>query len=124
MAFLVEALTDAQTQAAAGERSGLRTELWRASVSAGGSGSHDPPDVDQVVGDDAKPVAAASTMRARDTNAAGSERERAIVESCACSASLSTSSAIGRPIGMAVSPITKIPKTDARHMPVINGTAH
>jgi hypothetical protein len=31
---------------------------------------------------------------------------------------------LGRPIGMAVSPARKIPKSDAKHMPIINGTVH
>jgi len=61
-------------------------------------------------------------MRALATNAAGIERERTIDCSCSRSACASTSSAFGRPIGIAVSPVRKIPKSKAIHMPVINGT--
>jgi hypothetical protein len=53
------------------------------------------------------PLAHASTMRARATNAAEIERERAIDCSCACSACVNTSSAFDRPIGIAVSPVPK-----------------
>lgn len=81
----------------------------------------------QALGDSAVGLArcsGASTMRARRASAAGIERERAIDVNCACSDSLSIRSAFGRPIGMAVSPVPKIPKTDAKHMPCNNGTGH
>jgi hypothetical protein len=55
------------------------------------------------------PLAHASTMRARCTNAAGVERERAMEDSCACSASLKINSDFGRPIAIEVSPAAKIP---------------
>lgn len=48
-------------------------------------------------------------MRARMTNAAEIERERAIDISCERSSSLSTSSAFGRPIGVLTSPVPSTP---------------
>jgi len=54
------------------------------------------------------PAAAASTMRARATNAAEIDRERDIEVSCERSSSLNTSSAFGRPIGMSA----------CRHLPL------
>jgi hypothetical protein len=54
------------------------------------------------------PVAHARTMLARRTSAAGSERDRAIDCNCACSSSLSASSAFGRPIAIEASPSPKM----------------
>src|SRR5580692_6738642 len=59
------------------------------------------------------PAAAARTMRARVTSAAGIERERVIEASCDCSASLNINSTFGRPIGMLVSPVPLIPTSYA-----------
>ena len=69
------------------------------------------------------PAAQASTMRARKLSAAGIERDRAID---------STALARLRQHQLRLRPshrhrgisVPKIPKTDARHMPVINGTGH
>jgi hypothetical protein len=55
------------------------------------------------------PVAAARTIRARVTIAAGIERERAIEVNCDRSSSLNTNSAFGRPIDVLVSPAPLIP---------------
>jgi len=52
------------------------------------------------------------------------ERERAIEDNCACSASLNISSAFGRPRAIAVSPRRKIPRRVAQYMLRINGTVH
>jgi hypothetical protein len=60
--------------------------------------------------------------RAHHHRGAESERERAIEVSWACFPSLSASSAFGRPIGISVSPLGKIPKFDAMVMPLSNGT--
>lgn len=51
------------------------------------------------------PSAAASTMRARVTNAAEIDRERVIDISCERSSSFSTRSTLGRPIAMLMSPV-------------------
>jgi hypothetical protein len=72
----------------------------------------------------AVPAAHANTNFARKVNAAGIERERAIDCNCCCSSALNFNSVFGRPIGMAVSPASKIPKSDAIYMPLINGTVH
>ena len=72
----------------------------------------------------ASPAALANTICARACNAAEIERERVIDCSCARSAASSTRSAFGRPIGMAVSPLMKIPNSDAIHMPANIGTEH
>jgi hypothetical protein len=52
------------------------------------------------------PSAAASMMRARVTNAAEIERERAIDINCERSSSLNMSFAFGRPIAMVMSPVS------------------
>jgi hypothetical protein len=72
----------------------------------------------------ASPAAHAKTICARCVSAAGIERERAIDVSCACSASLNTSSAFGRPIAITVSPVPMIARWAAKHMSEINGTVH
>ena len=56
------------------------------------------------------PAAQAKTMVARRTSAAGSDRDRAIDCNCACSASLNTSSAFGRPIAIEASPTRRTPR--------------
>jgi hypothetical protein len=40
------------------------------------------------------------------------------------SSAVNFNSVLGRPIGMAASPARKIPKFDAKHMPLISGTGH
>lgn len=43
---------------------------------------------------------------------------------CACPSPLEINSSFGRPIAIAVSPLGKIPNSDARHMPFIDGTGN
>jgi hypothetical protein len=57
------------------------------------------------------PGADANTILARIDSAADNDRERTIALSCARSASVTTNSALGRPIGMAISPLGKIPES-------------
>jgi hypothetical protein len=70
------------------------------------------------------PAAHASTMLARRTSAAGSDRDRAIDRNCGCSSSLNTISAFGRPITIEASPSRRTPRWDMIHMPEIKGTRH
>jgi hypothetical protein len=56
-------------------------------------------------------LAEANTILARIDSAADNDRERAMALSCARSASVTTNSALGRPIGMAISPLGTIPET-------------
>jgi hypothetical protein len=71
------------------------------------------------------PAAAHSTSLARATIAWGRLREAATAGSCACSSALSTSSALGRPIGIGSSPqAEKMPFIQARFMQTNYGTRH
>ena len=54
----------------------------------------------------------------------GTGIERAQSNAMALVRSFATSSAFGRPIDMAASTVRKTPKSEAMHMPIINGTAH